>query len=149
MHFQWAYGVVRLGQRRRRENASAALNSTGSYRPAFFRPEEGRLGTTPNDRRSSSPVQDLSVDNNDVGRRPVYPRWHRRRRARSCHPTVLSRPTHPPTLASASARLNFQPSYVVVGVYRLFTGKALYKPFCRDGMGARVLVSARRVEVCG
>ncbi|KAI0321205.1 hypothetical protein OF83DRAFT_1100720 [Amylostereum chailletii] len=51
----------------------------------------------------------------------------------------------PPTLASASARLNFPPSYVVVGVYRLFTDKALYKPFwdkCKHGFVRGIAVGA-------
>ena len=34
----------------------------------------------------------------------------------------------PPSLARATMRLEFPPSYVLVGVYRLFTDKNLYKP---------------------
>ena len=34
----------------------------------------------------------------------------------------------PPTLARAAKRLQFPPSYVVVGAYRLITDKALYVP---------------------
>ena len=34
----------------------------------------------------------------------------------------------PPNLARAALRLEFPPSYVVVGVYRLFTDKNLYGP---------------------
>ena len=42
----------------------------------------------------------------------------------------------PPSLAPAEARLNFPPSYVVVGVYRLATDKSLFKPVwdkCKHG----------------
>ena len=42
----------------------------------------------------------------------------------------------PPELARATQRLQFPPSYVVVGAYRLFTDKALYIPVwdkCRQG----------------
>ncbi|KAH7920371.1 hypothetical protein BV22DRAFT_1074078 [Leucogyrophana mollusca] len=49
----------------------------------------------------------------------------------------------PPTLARASLRLNFPPSYVVVGVYRLFTDKSLYKPAwdkCRHGARRGLIV---------
>ncbi|KIJ66628.1 hypothetical protein HYDPIDRAFT_129676 [Hydnomerulius pinastri MD-312] len=41
-----------------------------------------------------------------------------------------------PNLQRASLRLNFTPVYVVVGVYRLFTDKSLYKPAwdkCKHG----------------
>ena len=34
----------------------------------------------------------------------------------------------PPNLARAALRLEFPPSYVLVGVYRLFTDKKLYGP---------------------
>ncbi|KZT18697.1 hypothetical protein NEOLEDRAFT_1103233, partial [Neolentinus lepideus HHB14362 ss-1] len=34
----------------------------------------------------------------------------------------------PPTLARAEARLQFPPTYAIVGVYRLFTDKTLYVP---------------------
>jgi hypothetical protein len=42
----------------------------------------------------------------------------------------------PDNLARATNRLQFPPSYVVVGVYRLFTDKALLVPAwqkCRNG----------------
>ena len=42
----------------------------------------------------------------------------------------------PPELAHAAERLQFSPSYIVVGVYRLFTDKALYVPAwekCKHG----------------
>jgi len=39
-----------------------------------------------------------------------------------------SGPQVPPSLARATSRLQFPPSYVVVGVYRLFTDKLLYAP---------------------
>jgi len=34
----------------------------------------------------------------------------------------------PPNLARAALRMEFPPSYVFVGIYRLFTDKNLYKP---------------------
>lgn len=34
----------------------------------------------------------------------------------------------PPGLTRATFRLEFPPSYILVGVYRLFTDKNLYKP---------------------
>jgi len=34
----------------------------------------------------------------------------------------------PPTLARAESRLQFPPTYAIVGVYRLFTDKTLYVP---------------------
>lgn len=34
----------------------------------------------------------------------------------------------PPTLTRATLRLEFPPSYVIVGVYRLCTDKFLYRP---------------------
>ena len=34
----------------------------------------------------------------------------------------------PPGLTRAAMRLEFPPSYILVGVYRLFTDKNLYKP---------------------
>jgi hypothetical protein len=38
-------------------------------------------------------------------------------------------PEHlPPNLARAALRMGFSPSYVLVGVYRLFTDKNLYGP---------------------
>ncbi|KAF7351042.1 hypothetical protein MSAN_01666500 [Mycena sanguinolenta] len=43
----------------------------------------------------------------------------------------------PPSLARATSRLQFPPSYVVVGVYRLFTDKNLYVPAwqkCQHGV---------------
>ncbi|KAH7886408.1 hypothetical protein F5I97DRAFT_1809127 [Phlebopus sp. FC_14] len=53
-------------------------------------------------------------------------------------PTVAPHPDSdvPPELQRATLRLNFPPSYVVVGVYRLFTDESLYKPAwdkCRHG----------------
>lgn len=39
-----------------------------------------------------------------------------------------SRQNVPPALARATMRLEFTPSYVLVGVYRLFTDKSLYIP---------------------
>ncbi|KAI5998289.1 hypothetical protein EDD15DRAFT_2245036 [Pisolithus albus] len=43
----------------------------------------------------------------------------------------------PDNLQHATLRLNFPPSYVIVGVYRLFTDKSLYKPAwdkCKHGV---------------
>lgn len=43
----------------------------------------------------------------------------------------------PPELRASTSRLNFTPSYVVVGVYRLFTDKSLYIPAwkkCQHGV---------------
>lgn len=42
----------------------------------------------------------------------------------------------PSNLARAVTRMEFPPSYIVVGVYRLFTDKTLYKPVwdkCKHG----------------
>jgi hypothetical protein len=50
----------------------------------------------------------------------------------------------PPTLAHAAQRLQFPPSYVVVGVYRLFTDKALYIPAwekCKHGTQRGIVVA--------
>ena len=41
---------------------------------------------------------------------------------------TVGRPSLPPNLARAALRLEFPPSYVLVGVYRLFTDKNLYGP---------------------
>ncbi|KAL0956563.1 hypothetical protein HGRIS_002700 [Hohenbuehelia grisea] len=49
----------------------------------------------------------------------------------------------PPTLTRATLRLQFPPSYVLVGVYRLFTDKLLYKPAwdkCRHGTRRGLIV---------
>ncbi|KAF9031822.1 hypothetical protein BDZ89DRAFT_1101048 [Hymenopellis radicata] len=51
----------------------------------------------------------------------------------------------PSELSRATLRLDFPPSYIVVGVYRLFTDKALYQPVwekCRHGTqrGATIAV---------
>jgi len=55
----------------------------------------------------------------------------------------------PPTLARATMRLEFPPSYVLVGVYRLFTDKNLYKPAwdkCRHATRRGAIVGA--IWVC-
>ncbi|KIJ07004.1 hypothetical protein PAXINDRAFT_121307 [Paxillus involutus ATCC 200175] len=49
----------------------------------------------------------------------------------------------PATLQRATLRLNFPPSYVVVGVYRLFTDKSLYRPAwdkCKHGARRGLIV---------
>jgi hypothetical protein len=51
----------------------------------------------------------------------------------------------PPSLARATLRLEFPPSYVLVGVYRLFTDKHLYKPAwdkCRHAARRGAIVGA-------
>ncbi|KAF8636768.1 hypothetical protein AX16_010971 [Volvariella volvacea WC 439] len=51
----------------------------------------------------------------------------------------------PPQLRRASFRLHFPPSYALVGVYRLFTDKLLYKPAwdkCRHGARRGAIVGA-------
>ena len=51
----------------------------------------------------------------------------------------------PDSLQSATQRLRFPPSYVVVGVYRLLSDKALFSPVwkkCRSGF-------LRSAAVCG
>lgn len=50
----------------------------------------------------------------------------------------------PAELERATLRLEFPPSYVIVGVYRLFTDKALYQPVwakCKHGTQRGVIVS--------
>ncbi len=57
----------------------------------------------------------------------------------------------PPTLAHATMRLEFSPSYVLVGVYRLFTDKNLYKPAwdkCRHAARRGAIVGAIWVCLC-
>ncbi|KAI6140003.1 hypothetical protein BKA82DRAFT_4220261 [Pisolithus tinctorius] len=49
----------------------------------------------------------------------------------------------PDNLQHATLRLNFPPSYVIVGVYRLFTDKSLYKPAwdkCKHGVRRGAIV---------
>jgi hypothetical protein len=56
-----------------------------------------------------------------------------------------SSPDVPQELARATQRLRFPPSYVVVGVYRLFTDKSLYIPVwnkCRQGTQRGLAVGA-------
>ncbi|KAL4068819.1 hypothetical protein V8B97DRAFT_1872479 [Scleroderma yunnanense] len=51
----------------------------------------------------------------------------------------------PENLQRATLRLNFPPSYVVVGVYRLFTDESLYKPAwdkCRHGVRRGAIVGS-------
>jgi len=51
----------------------------------------------------------------------------------------------PEHLQRATLRLNFPPSYVVVGVYRLFTDKSLSKPAwdkCRHGVQRGAIVGS-------
>jgi len=51
----------------------------------------------------------------------------------------------PPTLRRATLRMEFPPSYVLVGVYRLFTDKTLYKPAwdkCKHGTRRGAIVGA-------
>jgi len=51
----------------------------------------------------------------------------------------------PAALANASMRLDFPPSYVLVGVYRLFTDKLLYRPAwdkCRHAARRGAIVGA-------
>ncbi|KII93002.1 hypothetical protein PLICRDRAFT_35170 [Plicaturopsis crispa FD-325 SS-3] len=51
----------------------------------------------------------------------------------------------PPTLARAAQRLEFPPSYVVVGAYRLFTDRAMYVPAwdkCRHATRRGLIVAA-------
>jgi hypothetical protein len=67
----------------------------------------------------------------------------------------------PPNLARAALRLGFSPSYVLVGVYRLFTDKNLYGPAwdkCKHatrrgaivgGIWARFHLFQTTVNVCG
>ncbi|KAH8099886.1 hypothetical protein BXZ70DRAFT_941695 [Cristinia sonorae] len=52
-------------------------------------------------------------------------------------PSILDQRPVPSNLERAAARLRFPPSYVVVGVYRLFTDEHFYKPVwdkCRHGV---------------
>ncbi|TCD66516.1 hypothetical protein EIP91_001292 [Steccherinum ochraceum] len=52
-------------------------------------------------------------------------------------PSILANKPIPANLQRSSARLQFPPSYVVIGVYRLFTDERLYKPVwdkCRHGV---------------
>ncbi|SJL15113.1 uncharacterized protein ARMOST_18597 [Armillaria ostoyae] len=52
----------------------------------------------------------------------------------------------PAELERATLRLEFPPSYVIVGVYRLFTDKALYQPVwakCKHGTQRGVISSTR------
>jgi hypothetical protein len=49
---------------------------------------------------------------------------------------TAERPSLPPNLTRAALRLEFPPSYVLVGVYRFFTDKNLYGPAwdkCKHG----------------
>ncbi|KAF9225138.1 hypothetical protein BS17DRAFT_700116 [Gyrodon lividus] len=58
-------------------------------------------------------------------------------------PLKLDADSVPQTLQRATLRLNFPPSYVVVGVYRLFTDRSLYKPAwdkCRHGARRGLIV---------
>ncbi|KIM38279.1 hypothetical protein M413DRAFT_249073 [Hebeloma cylindrosporum] len=51
----------------------------------------------------------------------------------------------PPPLRRATLRMEFPPSYVLLGVYRLFTDKALYKPAwdkCKHGTRRGAIVGA-------
>jgi hypothetical protein len=57
----------------------------------------------------------------------------------------------PPELARATQRLGFPPSYVVVGVYRLFTDKNLYTPVwekCKQGTQRGLMVGLVWVSGC-
>jgi len=56
----------------------------------------------------------------------------------------------PPNLARANLRLEFPPSYILVGVYRLFTDPNLYKPAwdkCRHATRRGAIVAAGWVRV--
>lgn len=57
----------------------------------------------------------------------------------------------PPNLARATLRLEFPPSYVLVGMYRLFTDKNIYGPAwdkCKHATGRGAIVGSIWARFC-